>query len=181
MRPALKSVPKIRKIRPGSSSQMKAVSAPPKPASDRPVPPALAARVWHVWVEGGEPVGPVSADQIARGLRAGKIPSDASVRHEDEPFWSDLFDNADVVAALKEVSLESEPPPPSAMTPNLLARRYFIWVEGSEPVGPVSADQIARGIRAGKVPSHASIQREGDFFAFDVLDEPEVIAALKQI
>jgi hypothetical protein len=169
MNPARKSVPKIRKIRPESSAGMKAVD------------PALAARVWHVWVEGGEPVGPVSADQIARGIRAGKIPSDASVRHEDDPFWSDFYDVPDIVAALKGVSIESEPPPPSAMTPNLVARRYFVWVDGSEPVGPVSADQIARGIRAGKVPSHAALQREGDLFAFDVLDEPEVIAALKQL
>ncbi len=159
MKPALASVPKIRKV--------------------RSVAPELTARVWHVWVEGGDPVGPVSAEQIARGIRARKIPSDASIRHDDEPFWSDLMDNADVVAALKDVSIESEPPPPSAMTPNLLARRYFVWVEGCEPVGPVSADQIARGIRAGKVPAHASLQRVGELFACDVLDEPDVVAALK--
>jgi hypothetical protein len=181
MNPVRASRPKIRKIRPTSSASMKAVTAPPKPESNRPVPPELAVPVWHVWVEGGEEVGPVSADQIARGLRAGKIPSEASIRHENEPFWSDLFDNADVVAALKDVSIESEPPPPSALTPNLVVRRYYVWVDGCDPVGPVSADQIARGIRAGKVPTDASLQREGDFFAFDVLDEPEVIAALKQL
>ena len=118
---------------------------------------------------------------IARGMRAGKIPSDARVRQGDDPFWSDLIDMKEIVDALKAVSHESEPPPPSSMTPNLLVQRYLVWVEGSDPVGPVSADQIARGLRAGKVPSHASLQREGDLFAFDVLDEPEVIAALKQL
>jgi len=136
---------------------------------------------FYVWVEGGDPVGPVSADMIARGMRAGKIPSDARVRQGDDPFWSDLIDMKEIVDALKAVSHESEPPPPSSMTPNLLVQRYLVWVEGSDPVGPVSADQIARGLRAGKVPSHASLQREGDLFAFDVLDEPEVIAALKQL
>ena len=136
---------------------------------------------WHVWVEGGDPVGPVTAELIARGVRAGKIPSDARVRQGDDPFWADLCDTKEIVAALKAVSVESEPPPPSSMTPNLLAHRYMVWVEGSDPVGPVSADQIARGIRAGRVPTHASLQREGDLFAFDVLDEPEVIAALKQL
>ncbi len=136
---------------------------------------------WHVWVEGAEPVGPVTAELIARGLRAGKVPSDARVRQGDDPFWSDLLDATEIVAALKAVSVESEPPPPSSMTPNLLAQRYLVWVEGSELVGPVSADQIARGIRAGRVPTHASLQREGDLFAYDILDEPEVIAALKQL
>lgn len=136
---------------------------------------------WHVWADGAEPVGPVTAELIARGLRAGKVPSDARVRQGDDPFWSDLLDTDAIIAALKAVSVESEPPPPPSMTPNLLAQRYFVWVEGSEMVGPVSADQIARGIRAGRVPTHASLQREGDLFAFDILDEPEVIAALKQL
>lgn len=139
----------------------------------------LSEPVWHVWVEGGEPVGPVSADQIARALRTGKLPSHASVRHDTDTFWSDLFDNVDLVAALKAVSPESEPPPPSTLSPGLAIRKYMVWVEGSDSVGPVSADQIARGIRAGKVPTHASIQRVGDLFASDVLDEPDVVAALK--
>ena len=57
----------------------------------------------------------------------------------------------------------------------------MVWVSGSDPVGPVSADQVARGIRAGKVPADASIQRVGDLFATDVLDEPDIIAALKAL
>jgi len=137
----------------------------------------LAAPVWHVWVEGGEPVGPVSADQIARGIRAGKVPSDASVRHDTDTFWGDLLDVADIVAALKAVSLESEPP----VSAELKVPRYLVWIDGGEPVGPVSADQIARGIRAGKVPSDASLQRVDDVFSAGVLDEPEVILALKRI
>ena len=174
MKPAVPGArPKIRKIRRESFFALK---------SANPVDPQLAAPVWHVWIEGGDPVGPVSADQIARGMRAGKVPSDASIRHESEPFWSDLLDNADVVAALKVVSHESEPPPaPSSSTisPGLLVRHFMVWFDGGDAVGPVSADQIARGIRAGKVPTDASIQRVGDLFAFDVLDEPDVIAALK--
>lgn len=141
---------------------------------------SLGERVWFVWIEGGEPIGPVSADQLARGIRAGKVPTEASVRHETETFWTDLLDVPVVVAALKAVSAESAPPPPSK-SPALTARQYLVWVSGSDPVGPVSADQIARGIRAGKVPIDASLQRVGDLFSSDVLDEPEVIAALKEI
>ncbi|MDB4943711.1 MAG: hypothetical protein JWP97_3245 [Labilithrix sp.] len=181
MRPVRRDVPRIRKItRPHSFVGLRtAVAAPP-------VDPKLLEPVWLVWVDGGEPVGPVSADQVARGLRAGKVPSDASVRHhERDLFWTDLLDVPDMVAALKAVSLESEPPPPSAVpssaSPGLQVRQFMVWVDDADPVGPVSADQIARGIRAGKVPTHASLQRVGDLFACDLLDEPDVIAALKQI
>lgn len=144
----------------------------------RAVPQEHQERVWEVWVEGGDPIGPVSADQIARGVRSGKVPSDASVKKVGDTFWGDLLDAPELLAALKSVSAETEPPPPS-ISPALTIRQYMVWVPGSDPVGPVSADQIARGLRAGKVPSDASIQRVGDLFASDVLDEPEVIAALK--
>ena len=164
----------------------------------------LQAPVWHVWMEGGEPIGPVSAAQIARGIQAGKVPSHASVRHDTETFWGDLLDSPDIVAALKAVSAESAPPPPppppsvmptsvvppsivpaSAPPPNmpaaLLTREFMVWVAGKNPVGPVSADQIARGIRAGRLPPDASVQRQGALFATDALDEADVIAALKYL
>jgi hypothetical protein len=136
-------------------------------------------KIWEVFVEGGDPIGPVSADQIARGVRSGKVPSDASVKKIDDTFWGDLLDSPELLAALKSVSAESAPPPAPALSPALTIRQYMVWIPGNDPVGPVSADQIARGIRAGKVPSDASIQRVGDLFASDVLDEPEIIAALK--
>lgn len=140
-----------------------------------------AEPVWHVWTEGGDPIGPVSADQIARGVQAGKVPSHASVRHQSDTFWSDLLDVPAIVAALKAVSAESKPPPPSAAPPSLKVAQYMVWVPNKPPVGPVSADQIARGIRAGKVPPDASMQRVGDLFSCDVLEDPDVIAALKAL
>ena len=138
--------------------------------------------VWLVWIEEAEePVGPVSADQIARGLRAGKVPSDARIKRLADTFWSDLVDQDEIVAALKAVSVESEPPPPPSVLANLASSEYLVWIDGGDPVGPVSANQIARGIRAGKVPADASLQRVGDLFASSVLDEPDVILALKQL
>ena len=57
---------------------------------------------------------------------------------------------------------------------------WLVHVEGGDRVvGPVSAAQIAWGIRAGQVPSHATVQREGDVFWTGILDEPVVIEALK--
>jgi hypothetical protein len=81
--------------------------------------------------------------------------------------------------AMFSYALESGPalPPASSLT----ERMWLVWIEGGDPVGPVSAEQIARGIRAGKVPADASIQREGDVFWSDVLSEPDIIAALKLV
>ena len=66
-------------------------------------PPAhLEHAMWLVWVEGGESVvGPVSARQIARGIRSGRVPADASVQREGEVFWSGVLDEPAVIAALK--------------------------------------------------------------------------------
>lgn len=142
----------------------------------------LLEPVWLVWTEEAvEPVGPVSADQIARGLRAGKVPSDARIKRQTDTFWSDLVDHDDIVSALKEASVESEPPPPPSVLANLASNEYLVWIDGGDPIGPVSANQIARGIRAGKVPADANLQRVGDLFAAGVLDEPDVILALKQL
>jgi hypothetical protein len=73
-------------------------SGPALPACD-----TLTERMWMVWVEGGDPVGPVSAEQIARGIRAGKVPPDASVQREGDVFWSGVLDESDIIAALKRV------------------------------------------------------------------------------
>src|SRR5688572_12356738 len=100
MRPARSDVPKIRRVsRPASPPRDSYIAQ-----TARAIDPRLAERVWYVWVEGVDPVGPVSADQLARGLRAGKVPADASIRHESETFWSDLVDQPLVVEALKGVT-----------------------------------------------------------------------------
>jgi hypothetical protein len=59
---------------------------------------------------------------------------------------------------------------------------WFVWAPGAENVvGPVTAAQLARGLRAVKVPMDASVQRAGDVWWSDILEQPEVIEALKSI
>jgi hypothetical protein len=69
----------------------------------------------------------------------------------------------------------------SSRDPRLDMKGFLVHVEGTMPVGPVSADQIARGIRAGKIPAEASVQWQGEVFWRGVYDEPAVIAALKAL
>jgi hypothetical protein len=62
---------------------------------------AIRIREWYVWVDGGDAVGPVSADQIARGILVGKVPRDAQVARAGDYEWGDVLDSTAVVAALK--------------------------------------------------------------------------------
>lgn len=62
---------------------------------------ALTVAEWYVRVGEDEPVGPVSADQIARGVRAGKIPEDAEVARIGATYWEEVFESPAVIAALK--------------------------------------------------------------------------------
>ena len=62
---------------------------------------ALTVVEWYVSVDGSEAVGPVSADQIARGIRAGKVPQDAQVVRFGSEDWEDILASGAVVAALK--------------------------------------------------------------------------------
>ncbi len=62
---------------------------------------AIAIAEWYVSVDGSDPVGPVSANQIARGLRAGKVPSDARVARGGGTEWADVLDSRAVLEALK--------------------------------------------------------------------------------
>jgi hypothetical protein len=72
--------------------------------------------------------------------------------------------------------------PPVALDARLHQPEWLVHLEGSTAVvGPVSASQIARGIRAGRVPAEASVQRAGEVFWSGVLDEADIIAALKSL
>jgi hypothetical protein len=62
---------------------------------------ALVFREWYVSVDGGETVGPVSADQIARGIRGGHVPSHAQLTRFDQSEWEDVASSSAVVAALR--------------------------------------------------------------------------------
>jgi hypothetical protein len=72
-------------------------------------------------------------------------------------------------------------PPASTQDPRLFIKGFFVHVEGKEPVGPVSADQVARAIKAGRLPAEASIQWQGELWWKGVYDEPAIIAALKAL
>ena len=89
------------------------------------------------------------------------------VRHEAGP-WSEVQ---------RVQHTHYAPPEPSLLD----TVQWLVHIEGREVVGPVSAHQIARGIRDGHVPSDASIQASGEVFWTGLLDEPMVIAALKSI
>jgi hypothetical protein len=64
---------------------------------------ALVLREWYVRVDDGETVGPVSADQIARGIKLGRVPSDAMIARFDQTLWANVLDSGAIVAALRSL------------------------------------------------------------------------------
>jgi hypothetical protein len=68
-----------------------------------PATPTLERRWYVVDASVGEPVGPVSVDQIARGIIHGSVPRDAYVACEGDPVWQEILDVPEVVAALKSL------------------------------------------------------------------------------
>jgi hypothetical protein len=70
--------------------------------------------------------------------------------------------------------------PPPKRSPHDVVK-WLVYAEGGDVVGPVSASQVARGIRAGRVPTDASIQAAGEVFWTGVLEEPAIIAALEAV
>jgi hypothetical protein len=72
-------------------------------------------------------------------------------------------------------------PPPSWTPPERLEKKWMVYVEGGQVVGPVSADQIARALKAGMIPMEASVQQAGEVFWDGILDQPAIIAALKSL
>jgi len=69
------------------------------------MPPAdaLVLREWYVRVDDGDTVGPVSADQIARGIKLGRVPSDAMIARFDQMDWANVLDSTAIVAALRAI------------------------------------------------------------------------------
>lgn len=57
-----------------------------------------------------------------------------------------------------------------------MATGWYLLGESDEPVGPVTTDQILRGIRAGKVASTVKVAPTGGAQWVDIVDVPEFSA-----
>jgi hypothetical protein len=64
---------------------------------------AIALPEWFVCMSGGAPIGPVSAAQIAQGIKAGQVPSDAQIARSGGGTWEEVLDARAVLDALKSI------------------------------------------------------------------------------
>src|SRR5512142_1856301 len=69
---------------------------------------------YYVYSADNNHVGPVSAELIARGIVAGKIPDDAFVAPLGSNAWTPYAQVAEVHAAVTNAKKASTPPPPPA-------------------------------------------------------------------
>lgn len=62
---------------------------------------------WYVST-GNRAVGPVKLEQLARGVAAGKVPTEAFIRHEGWRVWRPISDIADLAATAP--ARDTQPP-----------------------------------------------------------------------
>jgi len=111
--------------------------------------------VWHVRIADADPVGPISTDLVVRGIVAGKVPTNALARRDDDTTWIAIGRISEFREAVRHappqsspLAPESTPMPSSGPTstpmgrqPNevLVARR----AADRQPLGPLERRVVA--------------------------------------
>jgi hypothetical protein len=105
------------------------------------------------------PKGPFSLDELRGGIAAKDVPPDARVSRVGDTTWVAI---SEVVPQAPEV-VASPPPndPPSQVAAIGLEPNFEVTLDGLKIVGPVTLDQIRRGIDAGKISADAKGRRRG--------------------
>lgn len=79
----------------------------------RPSDPKVPAlQQYYVYSADNNHVGPVSAELIARGVVAGKVPEDAFIAPTGSSNWTPISHIAEVFGAVSQAKKASTPPPP---------------------------------------------------------------------
>jgi hypothetical protein len=76
---------------------------------------SVEIREWYVCTRGGDPVGPVSTDLIARGIIAGKVPRSALVARVGDSVWQRALRVPEITTALEVAALAAKIPAPSGV------------------------------------------------------------------
>lgn len=69
---------------------------------------------WFVCLPGGQPVGPVSTDQLLKGLSSGSVPRSALVARSGDPQWTPVI-------GIQALARHFGPPPSPAPPPDRAA------------------------------------------------------------
>jgi hypothetical protein len=105
------------------------------------------------------PQGPLSLTELQSAIRAKKFPGGAKVSRVGDTSWKSIHE---VVSA--EEWVQDEPGgdrnPPQAEPETEI--RFEVTVDGENIVGPVTLDQLRRGVEAGKLPRDAKARRVGE-------------------
>lgn len=129
----------------------------------------IAVEKWFVLGPEG-PIGPVTIDQLRRGLAAGKVPSDSVVSPEGSPAWSPIEevlaemsarDRAEIAAALGSPSVVPLAPGTRSSVPPRPIPRPAPSRKSAEAPAPAVAPSPAPmpSVRAAAVPAPAPSTR----------------------
>lgn len=157
----------------------------PAPVKDSNLPPgAKPPAQWFVYRDGGQTVGPVSSDQVAGGIRAGKVPLDSYVCPAEGGEWKLVDQVIDFVGAVRSItdalaSRERQGHRAPTEIPSHLATDagpealWYVSANGSAPFGPITTEQVRRGIRSGQVAAVSQVNRAGSPDWYDLVSLPE--------
>lgn len=136
---------------------------------------------WYVRAGAGEPVGPVTTELVARGIRAGKVPIDARVCRVGQDAWEPLIAVSEFARVVKEVA-HAPAAPPSDPLPHALgdsssgAEEWYVRI-GELTIGPVTSTQVIQSIEAGNIVGTADVCRLGKTEWRSIRDEPLFVRA----
>ena len=135
---------------------------------------------WYVYRDGGGTVGPVSTEQVAAGIRVGKVPLDSYVCKVGDDGWQPVDQVVDFYGAVHTVSEQAGATraAPTELPAQLATDAgpealWYVFHEGADPSGPITTEQLRRAIRSGQVAVTGQVNRAGSPDWFDLAAVPE--------
>ena len=103
----------------------------------------MSAKEWYLYDRGTPPVGPLSSREVLDQHASGSLSKNALLCPVEGGDWTPI---ADRLAVLQARTAEAVPP-------------WFIFREGSAPLGPLTDALLQRGVEADRVPTDALLGR----------------------
>jgi hypothetical protein len=125
---------------------------------------------WFVSVDGGDPIGPVTLDQLVRGSQAGKIPIHADVCPEGGTHWTPLRDLPELASPASRGRPDAKPGGDEARD----TRSWYVRTAGAGENGPISTSKLLRSIHASGIPMDAQVREDGARTWLPILNVPEL-------
>lgn len=105
---------------------------------------------WYIQGDAPDPVGPVTTDQVQRGIVAGKVPLTVKVCRKGSSEWFDVTKVQEFEQAIHVVKEKAQG-----------ASGWWVEQAGAKPMGPVPTGLIVSGIQSGNIKPETKVSNDG--------------------